>query len=310
MATTLKPVDVLIVGFGWTGSLMANELASTGLSIVALERGDMKRADGFYDPRSHDELKYARRMELMQDLSRETITFRNNAKQQALPMRQHGSFTIGEGVGGSGLHWGGVLGRLMPWDHQARSVTLSRYGEKVVPENMFLQDWGVSYADLEPHYDRFEYMCATSGKAGNIGGAVHAGGNPFEGPRNREYPLPPLTMSGAGTLFMQGAERLGLHPFPAPAANASRAWVNPDGIAYGPCRYCGFCEGFGCESAAKAEPQHTVLPLLEKAKNFELRIKSRVLKVHLDSSGKRATGVTYLDAQPKPSQNPQYRHGP
>jgi len=304
MTTVLKPVDVLIVGMGWTGSLMARELLDTGLSIVALERGDMMRPESFYSPRSHDELKFARRFALMQDLSRESITFRNNSVQTALPMRDHGSFTIGEGVGGSGLHWGGVIWRYMPWDHRAYSATVERYGKKVIPENMFLQDWGVSYADLEPFYDRFEYMCAASGKAGNIKGKVVPGGNPFEGPRSREYPLPPLTMSGAGTLMMEAARKLGLNPFPAPAANASTTFVNPDGITYGPCRYCGFCEGFGCESGAKAEPQHTVLPLLEKAGNFELRTRSRVLRVNKDSSGKRAVSVTYVDAEGREFEQP------
>ena len=64
----------------------------------------------------------------MQNLARETNTFRNTAAQTALPMRRHGSFTIGEGVGGSGLHLGGVLWRLMPWDHEARRMTIERYG--------------------------------------------------------------------------------------------------------------------------------------------------------------------------------------
>ena len=304
MATKLKPADVVIVGMGWTGALMANELAGTGLRIVALERSVARPPEGFYNPRSHDELKYSRRFELMQDLSRESLTFRNNGGQTALPMRQHGSFTIGEGVGGSGTHWGGVLWRWMPWDHEARSRIVARYGEKAIPEGMQVQDWGVSYAELEKYYDRFEYMCATSGKAGNLNGRRVEGGNPFEGPRSRDYPLPPLTMSNAGEMFIEGAKKLGLHPFPTPAANASRPWVNPDGIAFGQCRYCGFCENYGCEAAAKASPQHTVLPLLEKKSNFELRTNARVLKVNLSPDGKRAVSVTYVDAQGREFEQP------
>jgi gluconate 2-dehydrogenase alpha chain len=48
--------------------------------------------------------------------------------------------------------------------------------------------------------------------------------------------------------------------------------------------------------SAKASLQTTLLPVLRNASNFELRTNARVLKVNLDSTGKKATGVTYLDA--------------
>ena len=38
--------------------------------------------------------------------------------------------------------------------------------------------------------------------------------------------------------------------------------------------------------------------------NFELRDRSPVVKVNLDSTGKRATGVTYIDAQGRTSSSP------
>src|SRR5690606_1601693 len=101
MATKLKPVDVGIVGLGWTGGIIAKELASTKLKIVALERGGPRDTNpDFLDPQIHDELRYAVRHDLMQDLRRETLTFRNSETQTALPMRQLGSFLPGQGVGG------------------------------------------------------------------------------------------------------------------------------------------------------------------------------------------------------------------
>jgi gluconate 2-dehydrogenase alpha chain len=104
----------------------------------------------------------------MQDVSRETLTFRNNSNQTALPMRQLGSFLPGEGVGGAGVHWNGVTWRWLPWDHEPEKMTLARYGKSAVPEGMQLQDWGVSYDELEPYYDKFEYLCGIAGKAGNL----------------------------------------------------------------------------------------------------------------------------------------------
>lgn len=86
----------------------------------------------------------------MQDVTKETLTFRNTAAQTALPMRRLGSFLPGEGVGGAGVHWNGFTWRWLEWDHEARKQTVGRYGEKIVPETMLLQDWPVSYAELEP----------------------------------------------------------------------------------------------------------------------------------------------------------------
>lgn len=39
MATKLPPKDVAIIGLGWTGSILACELADEGLDVVAVERG-------------------------------------------------------------------------------------------------------------------------------------------------------------------------------------------------------------------------------------------------------------------------------
>ncbi|HKW37820.1 MAG TPA: GMC family oxidoreductase, partial [Burkholderiales bacterium] len=151
MATRLKPVDVVTVGVGLTGTILAKELADAGLKVVGIERGRWRDTDpDFAMPGAHDELKYARNKELMQDLSKETITFRNSAGETALPMRQLGSFLPGEGVGGAAVHWGGLTWRFLPWDFETRSQTLARYGAKQVSEECTMQDWGVGYAELEP----------------------------------------------------------------------------------------------------------------------------------------------------------------
>ena len=39
MATRLKEVDVVTVGVGWTGTILARELTKAGLTVVGLERG-------------------------------------------------------------------------------------------------------------------------------------------------------------------------------------------------------------------------------------------------------------------------------
>src|SRR5881227_2202011 len=296
MTTKLREVDVLIVGLGWTGGILAKELTEAGMKVVALERGAPRSSESDYSlPNIRDELRYVVRHDLMQNTARDTITVRNNPQQEALPMRRLGSFLPGEVVGGSGVHWSGHTWRWTDMEFKVRSMYEERYGKKFIPDDMTIQDWGISYAELEPYYDKFEYTAAVSGKAGNIGGQIQPGGNPFEAPRAREYPLPPLTPILASEMFTEAAKNNGYHPFPRPSANASRAYTNPDGSKLGACVYCGHCERFGCEANAKGSPHITVIPRAMASPNFELRTHAWVTKVQLDSTKKKATGVLYTN---------------
>src|SRR5215470_10038627 len=111
----------------------------------------------------------------------------------------------------------------------------------------------------------------------------------------REYPTPPQKQPYGPTLFAQAAKEMGYKAFPQPSGNLSQAYTNPLGVTLGPCTYCGFCEWFGCGNYSKASPQTTILPTLVRFPNFEARTQCEVLKINLDKSGKRATGVTYVD---------------
>ena len=296
MATKLKEVDVVIVGLGWTGGILAKELTDAGLKVVALERGAMRTSAADYSlPNIRDELRFAVHKDLMMNTARDTITVRNDNKQEALPMRRLGSFLPGEVVGGAAVHWSGHTWRWTDMELKVRSMYEERYGKKFIPDDMTIQDWGVSYAELEPYYDRFERVAAVSGKAGNLGGKIVDGGNPFEGPRSREYPLPPLTQILSGVMFSEAATKAGYHPFPRPTANASQAYVNEYGAHFGACQYCGYCQKYGCEANAKGSPHVAVIPAAMKSPDFELRTNSWVTKVLKDSDNKRVTGVTYTN---------------
>ena len=296
MTTKLKEVDVVIVGLGWTGGILAKELTEAGLKVVAIERGAMRTSENDYAlPNIRDELRYVVRHDLMQNTARDTITVRNGPQQDALPMRRLGSFLPGEVVGGSAVHWSGHTWRWTDMEFKVRSQYEERYGKKFIPEDMTIQDWGITYAELEPYYDKFERTAAVSGKAGNIGGKIQAGGNPFEAPRAREYPLPPLTPILSSEMFSEAARNVGYHPFPRPSANASEPYTNPDGSKFGACQYCGYCQRFGCEANAKGSPHITVIPIAMSRPNFELRTNSWVTKVLKDSDGKRVTGVAYTN---------------
>jgi gluconate 2-dehydrogenase alpha chain len=296
MTIRLKEVDALMVGMGWTGAIVARELTKAGLSVVGLERGpDRTPGENFTLPSVRDELRYAQRLELMQDNSTDTITFRNEASENALPIRRFGAFLPGEGIGGSGIHWGALLWRFLPSDFRIKSHLIERYGKNAIPDDMTIEDWPVSYKELEPHYDQFDKLCGASGKAGNLNGTIVPGGNPFEGPRSNEYPNKPIKTSAPSLMFSEAARSIGYHPFPAPVAIASAAYVNPEGITLGACEYCGFCNRIACEANAKASANTTIMPILRPEPKFELRTRAFATKLIYDKDAKRVTGVVYTD---------------
>ncbi|MCA0205214.1 MAG: GMC family oxidoreductase [Proteobacteria bacterium] len=298
MARTDPKKDVVIVGLGWTGSIMGIELAKEGLEILALERGpERSTVPDFQYPNVIDELKYGIRFGFMQKPRNSTITVRRNVDETALPMRKLGSFLPGDGVGGAGIHWNGQTWRPMANEYNLRSYVIENFGEDAIPDGMTIQDWGVTAEELEPYYDRFEYMAGIAGQAGNIQGEIIPGGNPFEAPRSRDYPMPPLPEQTDSRMFREVAGQMGYHPFPRPSANASIAYTNEYGMQLGPCNFCGFCERYGCLNYSKSSPQTCILDALRRYDNFSYRVNSEVLRVDLAVDGRTATGVTYWDEE-------------
>ncbi len=305
MAERLKEVDIVVVGIGMVGSIVAKELAAAGYRVVGLERGASRfTVPEFQSPAIHDELRFSVRKALMQDAARETVTFRNRSSEVALPVRRLESFLPGTGVGGSMVHWNGQTWRFQSNDFQLATRTRERYGRNFLDADVTIQDWGVTYDDLEPHYDRFEYLLGTSGRAGNLNSRIQPGGDPHESPRTREYPTPPQKELYQGALFRKAASSLGYHPFPQPSSNLSQPYTNPEGMKLNACVFCGFCERHACEHYAKSSPQTVILPVLLANPNFELRTGCQVQRINLDSTKKRATGVTYVDAAGREYEQP------
>jgi len=304
-ATRLAPVDAVVLGVGLVGTILGRELTRAGLTVVGLERGQPRSTvPDFQGPMMHDELRYSVRKALIQDSARETLTFRNNASQTALPIRRFESFLPGTGLGGAAVHWNGQTFRFQDTDLRMRTRTIERYGEKILPQGSLVQDWGVNATEMEPYFDRFEYLLGTSGKAGNLKGQKVEGGNPFEDPRSRDYPTPPQKEPYGCALFRKGAASLGYHPFTQPSSNLSRNYTNPEGMELRTCVFCGFCERYGCEHFAKSSPQTVLLPVLLKDPKFRLRTQCQILRVNLDRDRKRAVSVSYVDAAGREFEQP------
>jgi gluconate 2-dehydrogenase alpha chain len=288
--------DVVIVGLGWCGSLMAEELSRAGLHVVAIERGAWRDTSTDFAPNvDADELRWDTRRAMLRPPSAEALTFRNRPDEEALPVRDWSCFEFGFNVGGAGTHWAAMAWRFTPYDFQPYTMAVKRYGKAQFTEGLQVQDWGVTYDDMEPYYDRFEKIAGVSGKAGVLNGKVQEGGNPFEGNRTNDFPMPPLESSRLIDMFDEGAKKIGLHPFRVPAGNASTAYVNSLGVRMGPCSYCGYCLYYGCGNWSKSSPQTCVLPVVMKRKNFEVITNAEVTRVNLAQDKKTATGVTYID---------------
>jgi gluconate 2-dehydrogenase alpha chain len=163
MAQRLPPKDAVIIGLGWTGSILSYELADAGLDVVAIERGPWRdTAMSFPVSYIQDELRYRLQHELFLRPAQTSLTFRNNKDQTALPVRSWGAFMLGNGAGGAGIHWNAETFRFLPSDFVLRTHLTQRYGASFLPQDMTIQDWDVTYDELEPHYDRFQYLCGTS----------------------------------------------------------------------------------------------------------------------------------------------------
>jgi gluconate 2-dehydrogenase alpha chain len=292
MTATDPKVDVVTVGGGWTSNILGWKLTQAGMKVLALEQGENRWTypDFAHD---HDSLAYEVRKRMMTDISKESWTWRPAPGKPALPMRQFGSFHPGAGVGGSAMHWSGMLWRFYPSDFEYRSHYVDRYGEDILPEGNQIQDWGITYDQLEPYYDAFEWDIGASGKAGNLRGEIQDGGNPFEGPRSRSYATPPLAATAPSYLFEKTTSELGYHPFPQPAGILSKAYHDPLGNFRSGCMYCGFCTRYGCEVDAKATGMTTHVPPALATGLYEIRTGAHVIEVN--QSGGVATGVTYVD---------------
>ncbi len=279
MAT--EKTDVVIVGAGAVGGIIAAELGKAGMKVIALERGPrLTTAD--FNP--HDELRYFQRKDLRPDVKRQPVTWRPNAGAKANPLIQQ---DYGNQAGGGTVHYGSVSWRLHEDDFRARTNTIERYGVSALPEGSTLADWPLSYAELEPFYDKAEHDLGVSGKAGHLQGKKIDGGNPFEASRQRDYPLPPLQIDQSGVLFEAGTRKLGYHPFSTPRAILSQPYNGRPG-----CTYCGFCQSFGCHVGAKSSILVTKLPEADATGNFKLITGAMCHGVNSDNSG-RVTGVSY-----------------
>ncbi len=279
----MKSVNAVVIGAGAAGGIVAKELAVAGLGVVLLERGK------WYTPHDcrKDDLRNQRTTSLGNafgpddDGNPRVLVDGKGIARQVLP--SEGSYQNNAAcVGGGTLSYGAQAWRYMPQDFRMRTT----YG---APEGSSLEDWPISYDDLEPFYDKAEYEIGISGDYSPT---------PFKGPRRRPLPMPPLPPNREFGILEPAARKLGLNPFPLPMARNSVPYNGR-----GPCMRCRWCCGFACEVDAKNGSQNTVLPIALATGNCELRTECMVTQIVTDDRG-RARSVLYVDSHGNRQEQP------
>jgi choline dehydrogenase-like flavoprotein len=265
---TRDAVDFVVVGSGSAGGIVAKELSTAGFSVVVLEQGPYLQPGDY----THDEWSVTANQELAWGHRQgHPQTFRRYEHEKA-ELRDGYVLGYAHNVGGSSAHFSGNFWRLRPIDFMERSVRGEISGTT-------FSDWPISYEELEPYYTKVDWEIGLSGLAG-----------PWDPPRSKDYPLPPMPVKSSGVLLERAAKKLGWTAYPEPVAILSEPY---DGRPA--CVHCGFCNGFGCEMAAKSSTSVNMIPKALATGNCELRTGCTVSRVETDASG-RVTQVVYWDA--------------
>jgi len=268
-------VDAVIVGAGAAGSVLAKELSEAGLRVVLLERGpkvnpadyalhdeETSHGYGMTRPTVGGEERFAPR------------EFRYQGDEHFQLVRSHdwGFSSQAAVVGGGMLVYGGLMWRRPPVDFRMKS----EYGHL---EGTTLEDWPLSYEELEPFYTKAEYEMGVSGEGGV---------NPFEGKRSKPFPLPPVGLQPGDEMIRKTAKRAGYHPFVVPLGILTEDYRGRSACIHHPC-----CNNYVCDIGAKSTPVTALLPAALATGNCALIPDALVKEITVDARG-NPNGVTYF----------------
>ena len=258
--------DVCIIGSGAGGGPVAHTLARQGYSIVVLEKGPWFNEGDFFK----DELACCRRSVYTPRLSDEQHVIEDqdsDGEWVGVPTSESGrDFWNGNCVGGSSNFMSGFFHRLKPVDFRLRT----EFGP-IADANIV--DWPISYADLEPYYDRVEKIVGVSG---------HIEPHPNIEPRSSaDFPYPPTREHPLSGWIDSACDKLGYHALKVPRAILSQ----PD-KGRRSCEYSGYCGSYGCSSGAKGSARAALLDPAVATGHCEIRPHAKVHRLVSDARGR------------------------
>ena len=271
--------DICIVGSGAGASPVAYSLAKAGAKVLVLEKGPWLTEKEFYK----DELAislhnvYNPKLADEQHVIEEQYEHDNgdNYWQGEATSESGWSFWNGTVVGGSSNFMSGYFHRLKPIDFRLKSEFGAIEGANV-------EDWPISYQDLEPYYAQVERDIGVSGKTVE---------HPNQEPRSTEFIYPPLAEHAISSWIDKAAKLIGYHSVPVP-----RAILSQPAMGRKSCEYSGYCSSYGCSSGAKGSGRAALLNHAVAGGNCTIKAKSKVYKIATDSKGK-ISGILYYDSR-------------
>lgn len=274
-----KP-DVIVIGSGAGGGIAAKVLAENGKKVVLLEKG-RNPFRGLDDPAgihpselSNDEVKDIRYF-IAQDPFSEPRTFRTSASDGDRTFTGQVQ-ALANAVGGGSVVYDSDSPRIDPGDFQLATILLAKEGLQLP----MLEDWPITYNDLEPFYSEVERIIGVQGEAG---------ADPFEGPRSSPYPMPPGYPKYSAILLENASRALGYHPFPTPQAINSIAYRGRPA-----CTNCGFCS-FGCPVHAKGSTAVTAVRDALLTGNLTLMPECFAFRLNTSPDGGSVRSVSFID---------------
>jgi gluconate 2-dehydrogenase alpha chain len=272
---SIDEVDVLLVGVGAMGGLVAQTFADAGLQVVGLEAGPWRTKDDCLP----DELgqAYYARGGMGPKFQLETARWREDATTDET---QEATFSLGRmvnGVGGSAGHYGAWLRRFHPWHFRPLTRIVEQYGRQALPEDCTLADWPVGYDELEPYYTRLEHLIGVAGDESNS-----------YVKRSKPLPMPAMRPFALGERFREVTLARGLHPHPVAVGMNTVPYDGRPATTY-----YAWSNGLGSFFGDRWHPGLGPVPRAMATGRFELRTHCRVTRILTDASGAR--GVEYVD---------------
>lgn len=302
--------DVVVIGSGVSGAVIAKELGAAGHRVLVVEAGPgndvtladyQKSVDRFYaQPRKDNNAPYAHNANAPMPRDYDTVKLRDGAVNDRGYLIQKGPLeidsTYSRVLGGTTRHWEAKALRMVPDDFRMAEA----FGQG--------RDWPISYDDLQPYYEKAERELGVSG---NVEDQKYAGLTWREGyvlPMKR---MPPSYLDQMIAKDIDGMEvELGGESFelsirstpqarngvPNPAYDGGKGFEPTGAVSIHQAEVGGRCQGNTncvpiCPVQAKYDARRTLYAALETG-NVHLLASTVGSRVELDTETGRVTGIT------------------
>ncbi len=248
--------EVLIIGSGAAGGLMAKTLAEAGAKVVVLDQGP------WFPPAERPHWKPDWEWQRATNWST-IVNVRKRPNDYPIDTVSENTL-MWNGVGGSTVVYTAVWPRFRPSDFRKGT------------EHGLAPDWPISYEDLAPFYDEVDAMIGVGGLAGD----------PAIPPRGA-FPVRPPAHGRLGERAGRAIDSLGWHRWPMPVAI-----LGEDFDGRPACNNCSACQS-GCPTGAMYDVAQVIMPKALAA-GVRLVTDARVEAIETGPDG-RVTGAVYLD---------------